>query len=468
MDTQTQNPFKLCIPLVQMTPIYHFQADEAEATLRATEVKPKLDRYLIQAAFGDDPTEFKRFCIGEAAHSQNGGSAEKQYALNYRLNITVDDPSKLSTEKLYIEKETKLEGIGSIWDLEKRPAGTMLEEKATVTLHFFSRHRELLNAIDEWIDAFFAGENFGCRQSKGFGSFATERSTKEHSLFEEALKKHMLTTKWATYKGLRLPFAMHSGAVSWIDALNDIRDIHKVLKSGINRPGKDEAHSIKIPSYLIGDYAANDPKLSKFYDEKKTIYNNTLDGLMSKTPQEVSPDRWRFFRAMLGLPQFYEFRHVNINNQNYLARIAIAHSEKNKEENKSVVERFRSPITYKPVKIGNSWRYYMIPIPIPKDMFSHSFDMKLTPVIGKGKKLDVLNTGITAPEPFDIQTPSAEEFDLLDFLLSFSAGEPAEQSKQQNQPKRLIGYALNQGSKRTAIYFTFGHLTITKEEKPDE
>jgi len=39
--------YKLCFKLKQHTPIIHFQADQKGATLRASELKPKLDRFLI-------------------------------------------------------------------------------------------------------------------------------------------------------------------------------------------------------------------------------------------------------------------------------------------------------------------------------------------------------------------------------------------------------------------------------------
>ena len=39
--------FQLTFTLKQHTPIIHFQHDQAGATLRATELKPKLDRFIM-------------------------------------------------------------------------------------------------------------------------------------------------------------------------------------------------------------------------------------------------------------------------------------------------------------------------------------------------------------------------------------------------------------------------------------
>ncbi|MGB3465250.1 MAG: hypothetical protein WBA74_08270, partial [Cyclobacteriaceae bacterium] len=40
---------QLTFTLAQHTPLIHFQHDQQGATLRATEVKPKLDQYLLTA-----------------------------------------------------------------------------------------------------------------------------------------------------------------------------------------------------------------------------------------------------------------------------------------------------------------------------------------------------------------------------------------------------------------------------------
>jgi len=40
--------FKLEFTLKQHTPLIHFQSNQKGATLRATELKPKLDKFLIE------------------------------------------------------------------------------------------------------------------------------------------------------------------------------------------------------------------------------------------------------------------------------------------------------------------------------------------------------------------------------------------------------------------------------------
>ena len=44
----SNNKFKVEFTLKQHTPIIHFQSDQVGATLRATELKPKFDRFLLE------------------------------------------------------------------------------------------------------------------------------------------------------------------------------------------------------------------------------------------------------------------------------------------------------------------------------------------------------------------------------------------------------------------------------------
>ncbi|MBK9152255.1 MAG: hypothetical protein IPM26_15270 [Saprospiraceae bacterium] len=44
----TKNPFQITFALRQHTPIIHFQHEQEGATLRATELKPKLDLFIIK------------------------------------------------------------------------------------------------------------------------------------------------------------------------------------------------------------------------------------------------------------------------------------------------------------------------------------------------------------------------------------------------------------------------------------
>ena len=57
---------KLTVKLKQHTPLIHFQAEQDGATLRATELKPKLDKFLVEHVFNYDFKEYEKFLVGDS------------------------------------------------------------------------------------------------------------------------------------------------------------------------------------------------------------------------------------------------------------------------------------------------------------------------------------------------------------------------------------------------------------------
>lgn len=76
--------YQLNIQLKQHTPLIHFQHTQDGATLRATEVKPKLDCFLIEQHFGGilNFDDYKNYLIGDLASLdkewKNQGTEEKK------------------------------------------------------------------------------------------------------------------------------------------------------------------------------------------------------------------------------------------------------------------------------------------------------------------------------------------------------------------------------------------------------
>lgn len=55
---------KLTVTLKQHTPLIHFQHSQEGATLRASEVKPKLDKFIIERCFHNSFEECKEYLVG--------------------------------------------------------------------------------------------------------------------------------------------------------------------------------------------------------------------------------------------------------------------------------------------------------------------------------------------------------------------------------------------------------------------
>lgn len=416
MENQRQRPGELKIPVVQMTPMIHFQYKEPGATLRATEVKPKLDRYLLHAAFHDDPEQYKNYLV-----AKDKNNTATVLALDYRLVISAN-PEDFERPIQLASPPTSRNYTGSIWD-KSNAVATMLKPDKTLTLIFRTQYPALIDHIQKWIHSFFAGENFGRRQSKGFGSFLTEITAGDFEKYHNALKQH-LQTIWAK-RDLKVHY--FTSPSDWKQVLNDIRDMHRVLKSGDGLSGNNN----RIPSFLMQTYASSHYKLKNFDNEKKLMITRIVQNvrpidLNASSESSTNPNSYqphgRFLRSMLGLPGFLEFRKILINGYPYTVRIRINNRE---------IQRFRSPITYKPVMINNEWHCYLILVPIPMEMYGKTFVFSSNGrnVIAE-KYPDPNNPETLLRSPnlppdnlpylsIKIPTPKDTEFDLLDVLDKF-------------------------------------------------
>ena len=102
--------YKLEYKLKQQTPMIHFQYDQSGATLRATEVKPKLDKFIIKKIGNGDyengkevlfdllkTDEYRDWLIGYKYNSKQSDKKPEHYALNYKLQIVANGNPEIST-----------------------------------------------------------------------------------------------------------------------------------------------------------------------------------------------------------------------------------------------------------------------------------------------------------------------------------------------------------------------------------
>lgn len=207
----------LKVTLKQHTPLIHFQHDQHGATLRASEVKPKLDKYIVQKAFKNKFEDCRSYLVGydpDRPDALKEKFAQGYRALNYKMRIIT---SSKDLQYLYMNKlrpyrdndrrrnkpflrrtvdgceNTYLAKIRepdyrTIFDLDKYPLyfGNMNADyddnseykKMSLTREpidccFQFMVRGLLERFEdkELLSSFFLCHNFGTRQSKGFGSF---------------------------------------------------------------------------------------------------------------------------------------------------------------------------------------------------------------------------------------------------------------------------------------------------------
>lgn len=334
--------FTLQIKLKQHTPIIHFESLQ-EATIRATELKPKLDRFLIEKA-----KSLKK--DNKNLDYKSWKKSKDHNALNYKVKVIVNGSVKrveIGNETLYFGNLGKNKEAGE----KKEPKYPIVSGKDAIVLEFFSFNVGLLGFIEEHFGEFIFKTNFGTRQNKGFGSFFIDDDVLT------SVKKLRLNSYY-------LPIELEPNVdKEYIPVFAKIKTFYDSLKSGLI----DETFT-----YSSKNIASE----KKFLNNKKNF-----------SSQEKQESRHTFYRVLLGLAGNYKE-----------GKIAVSSKE---------IERFASPITFKPLKINDThWRVYIHAEIIPEELYDHQFKFTLSNSYNKDERFTLL------------QTPS-EYFDINDLLSKF-------------------------------------------------
>jgi hypothetical protein len=390
---------ELKVKLKQHTPIIHFQWDQEGATLRATEVKPKLDKFLIKKD-----------------SFLNGAFGEKG-SLPYKLRI-------FSTNKNEYLEEIDNKNFPSFFgNLRSKEKGNQSRGESNqprykfifyndLELQFLSFEPEILDAIKNNIAEFFFRYNFGARQSKGFGSFYIHESDETYKEPDSFTKEPKQITKYY--------FDLNIESVNFYkkykDLFSDIDLFYRTLRSGINRKGETDFY-FKSIMFL---YA----KQKGWTWDKKAIKEKFVDEKILKNQMEKhnSPDILTFkgkneylVRDLLGVAPlqhyFYYNPYLHLSYNFYLQ-----YDEKNK------IQRFQSPIIFKPIATDeNNFRVYLILNHIPDEMFNKKFKINKIPGNPKNDFKELFT-----PPRFDIE-------DFLKFAISLDIANHVEQKYHEKQ-----------------------------------
>jgi hypothetical protein len=399
--------YKLEFTLKQHTPLIHFQHDQSGATLRATEVKPKLDFFIMKKLL-DDPSipdhkisemfmeraltkisdgidhPWKKWLAGKGRNehvaldyklrfeSQPGIqylissrlSQKQKNAIGSKFKFIADSPFFAEEESIGKLFEKQGETISLRLDFPKRLAqieklgiisqdenGKNIEIKGVIV----STDLNLLKVLNESLIPIFIQNNFGNRQNKGFGCFSVTSINKEPQI--------------NNYDALVLkPAYKFSGNIKSIEEVfRTINTEYKRLKT--NAASKES----ELRDYFKDEYGIE--------WEKKAIYNH-VNG------RPVNKDTFQYVRSYLGLAELFDFRH------NPVFKVKLKHLAANKDEE---ITRFQSPITFKYFD-GN---LYLMFTEIPEKLKNQQFEFRFEDI---KKETLVLNT------------PSVSEDFMSDFL----------------------------------------------------
>jgi len=383
--------YKLNFKLKQHTPIIHFQWDQEGATLRASELKPKLDKFLIdKLALTKEIEKNGEHIIVPKKEYEHWFNNKEKLSLDYKVGIFDDDqkPSKGTVIVMPPKNEN--------WILSK-----------DIFFKLITFHLDLKNEIEKVINLFFCISNFGKRQSKGFGCFYPENlSEKEFikivkdsgkSIYEgdESLRNgtqistyfydKIISKKWNELKsGLNLfwlhkPVYKKSEIFKYLESKNLRWD-----KRWIKRNVKDLVDTHVLSKSLL--------------QRKPGSTSDPIDIHGNNSWIDFTDEEYRFGRAMLGLAEHYEYQTVD---KDVKYKVRVLHNE---------IERFKSPVIFKIFDKS----IFAIAEDIPSEMYDTPFTFE----VQKKTKTDneFRDDGAPISIPNSLRTPTRNEFNLLDFL----------------------------------------------------
>lgn len=415
---------KVKYTLIQQSPILHFQAEQSGSALRGSEVKAKLDRYLIKR-IGIDNLEPK--WIVKSGKSDN--KTNSKLSLNYKIQIVSVDSHKVETKKL-----PKIY-YGNMGDGEKSYIikGNC---KLTVICPIWS----LLKKIKEYISDFFYVTNFGKMQSKGFGSYVIQENAKSEKEIIQLLCNATGSKKCYVISGYEHDDAYwsfmrdrqgnikqdHCGNEKYeYKIFDDIQKIYQVMKSGVNFNGtyhksflfeyfKDKKH------FPNGEIIRNEKAYIKQkgltprieYKGKMVPYFTKHSPVFDSISTENNN---KFVRALLGLAEHYEYINGKQDERGKLVRDTIKINPESED-----IERIPSPIFFKII----NGTIYIVANRIDNDVFGKEFTFN-----GNG-------------ESVSLSTPDTSEFDIDGFMEYFFR-KYIEIVDQKDDSKRYPHYRIN-------------------------
>lgn len=317
------------IKLKQHTPIIHFQYNQNSALLRGTEIKPKLDRFLIEKCKA--VLKPHHFIINR----------DGKQALDYKLSCS---HKGTSTTRIAINDKNFPMFFGNIGsDYVGNEKGYSFTSDP-VQLSFFTFHEELKSVLTKNIEAFFATTNFGSRQSKGYGSFTVLGSQIERYF----------------NKG----YAFETSAVDYNQLLKRLNTFTKSMRAGYNEI-RGGGRTVLYMKPLIFAFA----KAHNIQWEKKTIKQKFLNPSLaaqkgSKTDSETlhfSSEEKRIIKDLFGMSSTESWR---------------SYSKTITKENPEI-KRFQSPLFIKPVQLdANNYKIYFSYQNLPKKVLQETYTIK--------------------------------------------------------------------------------------------
>lgn len=347
--------------LVQHTPLIHFQHSEPHACLRATEVKPKLDRFLIEQLEKDDrfgDGRWKKWFVGDGSQQSfdymmritpNSEQVERTQSIERAIARAEHRPPNTNLHEIHKNYFGNMASGNNIQDTIRETFKESLFYKDGLTLTIRCFIPELLTLIDEHIRGFFMMHNFGTRQRKGFGSFTVDINTEPN-----APKGFDLVRKYCP----NAYYCKLDGNVNADALLDAVWVISAFLRSGFNR---GEGNYVRGFVFRYFQREKNPLANDKAFVKQKVLLNVYNEATRGEHLHPYGNNvRYRYVRGLLGTNENSRFcRAPNAHTPVY---DIYTHSAEG-------IERFPSPLLFKP--IGKF--VFILPQKMPDKIFGSEF-----------------------------------------------------------------------------------------------
>lgn len=351
--------------LVQHTPLIHFQHSEPHACLRATEVKPKLDRFLIEQLEKDDrfgDGRWKKWFVGDGSQQSfdymmritpNSEQVDRTQSIERAIARAEHRPPNASLHEIHKNYFGNMASGNNIQDTIRETFKESLFYKDGLTLTIRCFIPELLTFIDEHIRGFFMMHNFGTRQRKGFGSFTVDISTKPNE------------PKGFDLVGKYCPNAYYCKLDNDVNAdalLDAVWVISAFLRSGFNR---GEGNYVRGFVFRYFQREKNPLANDKAFVKQQVLHNVYNEATRGEHLHPYGNNvRYRYVRGLLGTNENSRFCRAprGGTREDRTVHNIYIHSAEG-------VERFPSPLLFKP--IGKF--VFILPQKMPDEIFGSEF-----------------------------------------------------------------------------------------------
>lgn len=345
----SNNPFKLEFTLKQHTPLIHFQHDQEGATIRATELKPKLDKFILKNAYHSVENFIKTTSDG------------RNY-LDYQVKISVKAARTIDSQSVDILNFSAGEYSASV-NLVLANMGKQEHERKKfifhdlITVEITCFNTILLDIIRSNFSGFLLRTNFGNRQSKGFGSFYLDESDPTYRI-----------------PNTKFYFTLSLRNTEQVELFSKIELFWKALRSGINKGTRKHGRFSTIFYFksLVFLYAKSMGVQWEKKSYKECFFSDQLEVQKSTQPKSetlhFSKSLRYLMKDILGL-SMNETWVASYNNASIVKRHVVL-SENGENYDEGYIERFKSPITFKPI-YSESQQLWQVFLPIdstPSDL----------------------------------------------------------------------------------------------------